>query len=88
MFGNLSWVAFLGYLSVEQTLVQGPLSGTTSSLEESRKVRLWDMESTQPDDLRLLNLNPVLVLVVSALKVLNPVDQILLARRCTIEPHG
>lgn len=34
------------------------------------------MQSTQPDDLRLFDLDPVLVLVVASLKVLNPADQV------------
>ena len=35
------------------------------------------METGKPDDLRLFNLYPILVLIVSALEMLNPVDQIL-----------
>jgi len=85
--GDLSWVAFLGHLSVQQTLIERPLTGTTSRLQQSCKVRLGNLESTEPDDFRLFNLNPVLVLVVAALKVLNPIDQILQTLRCTQEPH-
>lgn len=73
-FRNLCRVAFLRYLSVEQTLIERPLTGTASGLEERSQVRLGNVETTKPDDLRLLNFDPVLVLVVASLKVLNPAN--------------
>ena len=85
-FGNLCRVTFFRYLSVEQTLIERPLAGTASGLEERSQVRLRDGETTKPDDLRLLNLDPVLVLVVASLKVLNPADQVLKTRWGVIQP--
>jgi hypothetical protein len=79
-FGNLCRVTFFRYLSVEQTLIERPLTGTASGLEERSQIRLGDHETTEPDDLRLLNFDPVLVLVVASLKVLNPAYQVLLTR--------
>lgn len=45
------------------------------------------MESRQPDDLWLLNLNPILVLVVPLVEVLHPGDEALLTLRGLVEPR-
>jgi len=45
------------------------------------------LKTRKPNYFRLLDLNPVLILVVAAFKVLNPVDETLKTLRCTCEPH-
>jgi hypothetical protein len=46
------------------------------------------MESTEPDNLWLFNLNPVLVLGVPSLEVFDPVHEILLVLRGLVCPAG
>ena len=61
--GDFSWVSLFGYFSVEERLVKWPLSRTAGRLQEGGQIRFRDMETREPDNSRLLNLNPVLVLV-------------------------
>ena len=86
--GNLIGVALLGHLSVEQTLIERPAAGTARRLQQGSQVGLGDAQTREPDDLGLVNLNPLPVLVVAALEVLDPVDEGLQALRGEPEPHG
>ena len=86
--GNLIGIALLGHLSVEQTLIERPAAGTARRLQQGSQVGLGDAQTREPDDLGLVNLNPLPVLVVAALEVLDPVDEGFQAIRGALEPHG
>lgn len=84
---DIGWIGLLGHNRVQERLIKRPYSGTASGLEEGSQVGLWNVESRQPDDLWLLNLNPILVLVVPLVEVLHPGDEALLTLWGLVEPR-
>jgi len=76
-FFDVGSILLLCDLSVHHTLVERPVFGAACRLDEGCRVRLWDVEATQPDDFGFFNFSPVFVLSISVLEVLDPVDQIL-----------
>mmetsp|Transcript_4919 Transcript_4919/g.13547 ORF Transcript_4919/g.13547 Transcript_4919/m.13547 type:complete len:632 (-) Transcript_4919:543-2438(-) len=77
----------LGERGVERGLVQGPLVLAARGLHERCCVRLWDVESREPDHLGLAFLHPALVLAVAAEEEDHPRAEHLLRLRCQLAPH-
>jgi len=59
-------VELLSYNGVKSWFIQGPAFASASRLHESCQVGLRNMETWEPDDFRLFNLVPLLVLLVAA----------------------
>jgi len=83
---DLGGVTLREHNCVQGGLVESPALGSTSGLHESSQVGLRNVETGKPDDLRFLNLVPILVLLVAFQEVLEPVDQVLERLGCESEP--
>lgn len=84
---DVRWIALICHDGVSRHLVKSPCLSTASCLHESGKVRLWNVQTTEPDDPGLLDLDPVLVLLVPPLEVVDPIDEVLLVLRGLLSPH-
>lgn len=75
--GDVFGVALSSHDGVQSGFIQSPALASASRLHKSGQVGLGNVESGQPNDLRFLNFIPLVVLLVTAQEVLEPVDQVL-----------
>lgn len=84
--GHFVGIEDLRDIRVHRGLVEGPSLRSAGGLNKRCTVGLRNRKTRKPDDLRLLDVNPVPILSEPSLIMVDPVDQVLLRLRCEFPP--